>query len=68
MRILAETSGPDYHCAHSVRQEAIVEQQSPWDIREKTVVVTGATSGIGKYAALGLAQRGAKLVLTGRDP
>lgn len=32
------------------------------------MVVTGATSGIGKYAALGLAQRGAKLVLTGRDP
>ena len=39
-----------------------------WDIREKTVVLTGATSGIGYQAALALAGRGARVVMVGRDP
>ena len=34
----------------------------------KTVVITGATSGIGEVAALRLAQRGARVVLVARDP
>lgn len=33
----------------------------------KTVVITGATSGIGEVAALELARKGAKIVLTARD-
>jgi retinol dehydrogenase-14 len=33
----------------------------------KIAVVTGATAGIGLYTALGLAERGAQLVITGRD-
>jgi NAD(P)-dependent dehydrogenase (short-subunit alcohol dehydrogenase family) len=34
----------------------------------KTVVMTGATSGIGAAAALALAGRGARIVFTARDP
>jgi len=34
----------------------------------KTVLVTGATTGIGKMTALGLARLGPTLVLVGRDP
>jgi len=33
----------------------------------KTVVVTGATAGIGRATALGLARLGAHLAITGRD-
>lgn len=35
---------------------------------DKTIVVTGATSGIGRVAAQTLAQRGARVVLVGRSP
>lgn len=38
-----------------------------WDIRGKTVLVTGATSGIGLSASIELARRGAELILVGRD-
>ena len=34
----------------------------------KTAVLTGGTSGIGRATAMGLAQRGARLVVLGRDP
>src|SRR5262245_37743290 len=35
--------------------------------REKSVIVTGATSGIGRAAAEAFAREGARLVLVGRD-
>jgi len=39
-----------------------------WDVRGKTIVITGATSGIGLAAAGALAERGAHVVMVGRDP
>src|SRR5262245_61051600 len=38
-----------------------------WDVRGKTVLITGATSGIGREAAVVLARRGARVLLVGRD-
>lgn len=40
----------------------------PWEIRGKTVLVTGATSGIGLHASIDLARLGARVVMVGRDP
>jgi len=39
-----------------------------WDIRGKTVLLTGATSGIGLEASVALARQGARVVMVGRDP
>ncbi|MQA26711.1 MAG: SDR family NAD(P)-dependent oxidoreductase [Micromonosporaceae bacterium] len=39
-----------------------------WDVRGKTVVVTGATSGIGLEASAQLAGLGAAVTMVGRDP
>lgn len=39
-----------------------------WDVRDKTILLTGATHGIGLEAAVALARLGARMVLVGRDP
>src|SRR5262245_21984876 len=39
-----------------------------WDVRGTTVLVTGATNGIGLECGVALAGRGARVVLVGRDP
>ncbi|HSJ45557.1 MAG TPA: SDR family NAD(P)-dependent oxidoreductase [Euzebyales bacterium] len=38
-----------------------------WDIRGRTVLVTGGTGGIGYAAARNLVRRGARVIITGRD-
>src|SRR6476660_3400565 len=35
----------------------------PWSVKEKVCVVTGASGGIGKQVALGLARQGARVVI-----
>src|SRR5882672_9936642 len=37
------------------------------DMQGKTVIITGATSGIGEVAAIHLAEQGARIVFTARD-
>jgi NAD(P)-dependent dehydrogenase (short-subunit alcohol dehydrogenase family) len=39
-----------------------------WDVNGKTILVTGATSGIGLEASIALARRGARVLMVGRDP
>jgi NAD(P)-dependent dehydrogenase (short-subunit alcohol dehydrogenase family) len=39
-----------------------------WELPGKTILITGATNGIGLAAAHALARRGATVVMVGRDP
>ncbi len=38
-----------------------------WDVRGKTALITGATSGIGREASIQLARGGARVIMIGRD-
>ena len=38
------------------------------DLKGKTILVTGASSGIGRQAAMQIAQHGGKVVISGRNP
>src|SRR4030095_12877528 len=42
--------------------------QMTWDVRGKTILITGASSGIGFHAAIEVASGGARVVMVGRDP
>lgn len=48
-------------------KEALNRMSATWTIREKTVVVTGGTKGIGYETARGLAMRSATVIVVGRD-
>ena len=39
-----------------------------WTLKDRSVLITGATSGIGKAAAMRLATTGARLTIAARDP
>lgn len=41
--------------------------RSPFSLQGKTILVTGASSGLGRQAAITCAERGAHLVITGRS-
>jgi NAD(P)-dependent dehydrogenase (short-subunit alcohol dehydrogenase family) len=38
-----------------------------WDVGDKTVLITGATSGLGLGSAMALARLGARIIVVGRD-
>lgn len=48
--------------------EKIPDTKSLFDVTGKIALITGATGGFGQASAKGLAQAGAKVMLTGRDP
>ncbi|MCX6256908.1 MAG: SDR family NAD(P)-dependent oxidoreductase [Bacteroidia bacterium] len=41
---------------------------NPFSLEEKTILVTGASSGIGRQAAITISEMGAKVIITGRNP
>src|ERR1700733_2227701 len=77
---IAKTSGPAVHDVLSEARGRPVEETMAQGVSEKwtaqdvpdqhgrTVVITGANSGIGLETAKVLAARGAGIVLGGRDP
>jgi NAD(P)-dependent dehydrogenase (short-subunit alcohol dehydrogenase family) len=46
----------------------VTARELPWSIDGKTVLLTGATRGIGLEASVALARLGARMILVGRDP
>jgi short-subunit dehydrogenase len=40
---------------------------TPFHLHNKTILVTGASSGIGRQTAIACSAMGSKLVITGRD-
>ncbi|MCC5940365.1 MAG: SDR family oxidoreductase [Balneolaceae bacterium] len=40
---------------------------NPYSLREKTILITGASSGIGKTTAIECSKMGARLIITGRN-
>jgi short-subunit dehydrogenase len=60
-------AGPYYYTVGKVTSVDWGEQCSMNTLRDKTIILTGATKGIGRAVALRAAQDGAKLALCGRS-
>jgi len=41
---------------------------NPFTLTDKTILVTGASSGLGKQTAITVSQQGAQVIITGRNP
>ena len=41
---------------------------NPFDLTGKTILITGASSGLGKQCAISASQQGATVIITGRNP
>jgi retinol dehydrogenase 12 len=55
------------HALASLCKTKLANVQTPANLSGKTIIITGATFGIGKETALGLARTGAEVVIVGRD-
>ena len=55
-------------CQETSRSPRLRVMSEPWSVEGKRCVVTGATSGIGRATAVGLARAGARVAIVCRDP
>lgn len=70
----ATISGDDIEAAQTlgelferVKKESLKMENSPFSLAGKSILVTGASSGIGRACAIESAKLGAKILATGRD-
>jgi dehydrogenase/reductase SDR family protein 12 len=53
---------------YRARRRLFSWDEAPVDLTGRSVLITGGTSGLGRAAAVEMARRGARVLLTGRDP